>query len=309
MMRKNLPLKFWSTTLLVGVLLLPQTAALAWHDTGHMVIAQIAYNRLSSAARARVDKLLVPPPDRRGYVFFCDKTYDPLTIATWMDDLRVDSMHADLAPWHYINYKPIFDGIPARNIEPAQENVMARIEWCVETLKKGGDQDTFAANKNSAEVLGYLYHLAGDVHQPLHAATRYSSKNTDGDEGGNLFLVTMPEPTRIKNLHAYWDAAGGLFDFRSVKRPLDANGRAEIQHLAKSIMAAHPVTTFPQSKDINPKTWVEESNQLARQVVFAGISDGGAPSKAYGNRAKEVSQKRIALAGYRLAEVLNTIYK
>ncbi len=309
MMRKNLSLKFWSTALIVCALLLPQTAAFAWHDTGHMVIAQITYNRLSLAARARVDKLLVPPPDRRGHVFFCDKTYDPLTIATWMDDLRADSMHADLAPWHYINYKPIFDGIPARNLEPAQENVMARIEWCVETLKKGKDHDTPAANKNSAEVLGYLYHLAGDVHQPLHAATRYSSKNLDGDAGGNLFLVTMPEPTRIKNLHAYWDAAGGLFDFQTIARPLDANGKAEIQRLAKSIMAAHPVTTFPQFKDVNPKTWVEESNQLARQVVFAGISDGGEPSTAYGNRAKEVSRKRIALAGYRLAEVLNTIYK
>ena len=302
-------LKVWRVLILAFAVLVPQTQALAWHDTGHMVIGQITYNRLTPAARARVDKLLIAPPDRRGFVFFCDKTYDPITIAVWMDDIRADSLHADFAPWHYINYKPVFDGIPARNIEPAKENVLARIEWSIETLKKGKEQDTFAANKQNAEVLGYLYHLAGDVHQPLHAATRYSQKNPDGDSGGNGFRVTMPEEMRINNLHAFWDAAGGLFNFRNVERPLDANGKAQIARLAADITAAHPASANSQWKELRPAQWVEESNQLSRQIVYVGITDGGVPSASYTNKAKDLSRKRIALAGYRLAEVLNTIYR
>ncbi len=300
-------LKVWRVLILAFPVLVPQIPALAWHDTGHMVIGQITYNRLTPAARARVDKLLIAPPDSRGLVFFCDKTYDPITIAVWMDDIRADSLHADFAPWHYINYKPIFDGIPPRNIEPAKENVLARIEWSIETLKKGKDQDTFAANKQNAEVLGYLYHLAGDVHQPLHAATRYSQKNPDGDSGGNGFRVTMPEEARISNLHAFWDAAGGLFNFRTVER--DANGKAEIARLAADITAAHPASANTQWKELRPAQWVEESNQLSRQIVYVGIADGGSPSASYTNKAKDLSRKRIALAGYRLAEVLNTMYK
>lgn len=302
-------LKVWRFLILACALLVPQTSALAWHDTGHMVIGQITYNRLSPAARARVDKLLIAPPDRRGFVFFCDKTYDPVTIAVWMDDIRADSLHADFAPWHYINYKPIFDGIPPRNIEPAKENVLARIEWSIETLRKGKDQDTFAANKQNAEVLGYLYHLAGDVHQPLHAATRYSQKNPDGDSGGNGFSVTMPQEMRINNLHAFWDAAGGLFNFRNVERPLDAGGKAQIARFAAEITKAHPANSIAGLKELRPAQWVEESNQLSRQVVYVGVTDGSAPSASYTSKAKELSRRRIALAGYRLAEVLNTIYK
>lgn len=302
-------LKAWRVLILACALLVPQIQALAWHDTGHMVIGQITYDRLTPAARARVDKLLIAPPDRRGLIFFCDKAYDPITISAWMDDIRADSLHADFAPWHYINYKPIFDGIPAQKIEPAKENVLARIEWAVEMLRKGKDQDTFAANKQSAEVLGYLYHLAGDVHQPLHAATRYSAKNPEGDAGGNGFRVTMPEETRISNLHAFWDAAGGLFNFRTVARPLDASGKAEIARYAAEITKAYPASADSQWKELRPAQWVEESNQLSRQVVYVGIADGGAPSAGYTTKAKELSRKRIALAGYRLAEVLNTIYR
>lgn len=302
-------LRAWRVFILACALLMSPVSALAWHDTGHMVIAQITYDRLTPAARARVDKYLIAPPDRRGFVFFCDKNYDPITIAVWMDDIRADSLHADLAPWHYINYKPIFDGIPPRNIEPAKENVLARIEWSIEMLKKGRDGDSFAANKQNAEVLGYLYHLAGDVHQPLHAATRYSQKNPDGDAGGNGFSVTMPEGTRITNLHAFWDAAGGLFGFRNVERPLDANGKAEIARLAGEITKAHPAGSIAGLKELRPAQWVEESNQLSRQVVYVGITDGGAPSASYTNKAKELSRRRIALAGYRLAEVLNAIYR
>ncbi|MCA1635872.1 MAG: hypothetical protein LC802_19825 [Acidobacteria bacterium] len=78
---------------LVLFLLLPQGAAFAWHDTGHMIVAQVAYLRLSPAAKERVDKLLVTPAGKRPLIHLCagyytpatcEKTYDPITIAVWM---------------------------------------------------------------------------------------------------------------------------------------------------------------------------------------------------------------------------------
>jgi hypothetical protein len=132
-------------------LLVPQTGALAWHDTGHMVVAQVAYLRLTPAAKARVDKLLVTPQGRRPLIHLCagyymaetcEKTYDPITIAVWMDDFRGDSLTDEYDPWHYINYRPFFDGIPERtNVGPEPFNVLDRINWAVNTLRRGTGRD------------------------------------------------------------------------------------------------------------------------------------------------------------------------
>lgn len=48
-----------------------------------------------------------------------------------------------------------------------------------------------------------LSHFVGDVHQPLHAVTRYTKNYKKGDAGGNLFKLNFGY---IKNLHALWDA-------------------------------------------------------------------------------------------------------
>lgn len=297
-----------------SLLICSHSAAFAWHDTGHMVVAQIAYLRLAPAAKAKVDQLLVTPPGKRPLIHYCvqpydlaacERVYDPITIAVWMDDFRGDSLNDAYAPWHYINYKPVFDGIPeSGRIGPEPENVLARINWAINTLRKGTGK-----NKTDAETLGYLYHLVGDVHQPLHAATRYSAAHPDGDAGGNLFLIKMPPETRIKNLHAYWDAAAGLFGFENPRRPLNAAARTRIRELAEQVMKAYPAEADPAWKEIDPHRWVEESNHLARQFAYAKIKEGDAPSEDYTKATQQIARRRIALAGYRLAEVLNKLFE
>ena len=294
------------------VLLAMPSVALAWHDTGHMVVAQIAYLRLSPAAKRQVDRLLVTPQGKRPLIHLCagyytpacEKTYDPITIAVWMDDFKGDSLNDEYETWHYINYKPLFDGVPERtNVGPEPLNVLDRINWCINTLRKGTGRD-----KTDAEVLGFLFHLVGDVHQPLHATTRYSAKNPDGDAGGNGFRVTMPPETGIRNLHSYWDSVGADPAFASPKRPLDEASRARIRALAEQIMAANPADSNPASKDLNVQQWVEESNRLAREFAYVGIKENETPPKAYAAEARKIMGRRIALAGYRLAGVLNSLF-
>jgi S1/P1 Nuclease len=235
----------------------------------------------------------------------CEKTYDPVTIAVWMDDFRGDSINDEYDPWHYINHKPIFDGVPERgSVGPEPVNVLDRINWSINSLRKGTGRD-----KTDAEVLGFLYHLVGDVHQPLHATTRYTAAQKDGDAGGNGFPVKMPEEARIRNLHAFWDAAGGAFGFDSPKRPLDDAGKARILALAEEVMKAYPMEANAAAvNDIEPLNWVEESNALGRSVVYKNIKENDAPSKAYTDEAQRVARMRLALAGYRLAGVLNKMF-
>ncbi|HEY9405114.1 MAG TPA: S1/P1 nuclease [Pyrinomonadaceae bacterium] len=305
--------KVWRVALVVALLHGVRSPAVAWHDTGHMLVAQIAYLNLSPAARSRVDKLLIAPPAPRRplihlcatyYTPACEKIYDPVTIAVWMDDFKGDSLNDEYENWHYINYRPFFDGVPVRpEVGPEPTNILDRINWCINTLRRGTGRD-----KTDAETLGFLYHLVGDVHQPLHATTRYSAKNPDGDAGGNGFAIQMPPEARIRNLHAFWDAAGGRFGFESPRRPLDAAARARLLAQAEEIMKANPAATLASARELEPLRWIEESNTIARQFVYAGAREGEAPSAAYTTEAQKISGERIALAGYRLAHLLNQLF-
>jgi hypothetical protein len=64
---------------------------------------------------------------------------------------------------------------------------------------------------------------------------------------------------------------------------------------------------MPESQDKDPYNWVIESNALARKVAYAGIREGEPPSPAYAEQAQATCGRRIALAGYRMAAVLNEI--
>lgn len=303
-----------TTSLLLAsllVLLAPARAS-AWHEYGHVLVGQIAYLRLTPAAKARVDRLLIPAPGRRPNIHLCagyytpetcEKTYDPITLGIWMDDFRGDSLTDEYDPWHYINYRPFFDGIPERpNVGPEPVNILDRINWCVNTLRGGGAR----RDKRDAEVLGFLYHLVGDVHQPMHATTRYSAQRPDGDAGGNGFSITVPADARVRNLHFYWDTAAGRFGATAPKIPLDQAGRERIRSLADELMRAYPADAA--AKEIEPLVWVQESNRIAREFAYPKIKEGGSPTPEYAAEAQKISGQRIALAGYRLAEVLNTIF-
>ncbi len=320
-----------TTSLLLASLLLfvAPARASAWHEYGHILVGQIAYLRLTPAAKARVDQLLVTPPNGRPLIHLCagyytaqtcEKVYDPVTIGIWMDDFRGDSLTDEYDPWHYTNYRPFFDGVPARpNVGPEPINVLSQINWCINTLRASRsrpqtdaarrerlDAETLKREKSYAEILGFLYHLVGDVHQPLHTATRYSAKNPNGDSGGNGFALSLPNEPRVRNLHFFWDAAAGRFAYEAPRRPLDEAGRARIRSLADEFMKAYPPDAA--AKEIEPLVWVQESNTLAREFAFVKVKEGEAPSAEYTAEAQKISGQRIALAGYRLAEVLNTIF-
>jgi len=52
--------------------------------------------------------------------------------------------------------------------------------------------------------LRLLIHFVGDIHQPLHATSRYTSKYPHGDAGGNGFKLTSKDG--VTNLHSLWDS-------------------------------------------------------------------------------------------------------
>lgn len=262
--------------------------ALAWIDTGHMVIAEIAQGCLRPEVRRECEELL-----KVG----CDpKTDSFVTCACWADDTK----SRETGAWHYINIHFRTDGKGTDN-QPERENVV----WAISRFSKVlADRSLPKAER--ADALRFLIHFVGDVHQPMHTVARDTDTFPSGDRGGNDFPVVSPPNLKPepRNLHFLWDIGGGLFP--SVPRPLDRRGRETIESLASQIVGQFPASSLPEVREGDPARWSAEGVALAKTVCYT-LPVGSVPSDAYLRTAQRESAKRAALAGYRLAALLDRL--
>jgi hypothetical protein len=188
------------------------------------------------------------------------------------------------------------------------QNIAQALEWNVRRLRNASVSDA-----DKAVALAWVLHLVGDVHQPLHTCAVYSADYPAGDRGGNLFMVKYHG--NVTDLHTFWDDVLGryvapkLLDQVTAK-VLEENPRERFAEQLK-------VTGFDQ--------WINESFEIARDVTYMGgklrgvtraatvvdKSGNGVPElpEGYDTKTREVARARIALAGYRLAELLNSIFE
>ncbi|WP_050785806.1 S1/P1 nuclease [Pedosphaera parvula] len=261
----------------------------AWDAEGHMVVAQIGYNHLDPAVKAKCDALISVALTN---VSSQNNTF--VTAACWADDNKAA---LGTAIWHYIDLPFSLDGTPTNGVAPASTNVVFAIRQCVATL-----QSTNATQIDQAISLRYLIHFVGDIQQPLHASTAVSASSPGGDAGGNSFSLSG----YWNNLHSLWDAGGGYLT-NSISRPLTAGGQSIIDGKVSAIEVAYPFTSnigvIP-----NPMDWANESWGLAQNVAYAGLTRSSTPSVGYLTTVQNTTQQRMSQGGHRLANLLNTIY-
>lgn len=273
---------------LSGALLLG-TNALAWHDRGHMLVAQIALLNLNPAARAQAERIVGVGAQEKNNNF--------LTAACWADDTK----NKESGPWHYINWHFNDERTPSPN-QPESENVIKAIERFTKELSNTG-----ASDETRGAALRYLIHFVGDIHQPMHNVARDSAEFPNGDRGGNDFLVgesgLKPRP---KNLHYLWDSGCGLF-LKKTERPLNPDLEAELKLEAKQLMAAFtPEKLAKQANEMDPTGWSKEGEALARRYCYA-MQPGANVTPEYLATGQRVAGYQVTLAGYRLANLLNRI--
>ncbi|MFN7097263.1 MAG: S1/P1 nuclease, partial [Gammaproteobacteria bacterium] len=81
-----------------------------------------------------------------------------------------------------------------------------------------------------------------------------------------------------------------------------------IRKLANQIEQAYPASYFgTQTEDLSPMDWAQESYLLDKTVVYH-IKPNAQPTATYIAKGQVIAEQRIALAGYRLANVLNQIF-
>ncbi len=281
----------------------------AWWDHGHLVTAMIAYEHLDPAAKKRVDEL--------AQQLNRDYPYINHFIATgpWPDDLKAEGVRT-FDTWHYTN-------IPLNTSRLALADApVIDIIWAINQMQTVLASET-AKEVDKARHLAFLVHLVGDLHQPLHSTSVHDNERPGGNIGGNAFKLKG----KWSNLHALWDdGCGFLSDYNDInpygepKEPLEKKEIKRIKKLAKELMEEYPINYFHNVHELDPDFWALESHKLAIKYGYRGtneVRDNGfkkwlrpneEPSELYLKNGQRIVKERLALAGYRLAKVLNRLF-
>jgi hypothetical protein len=284
----------------ICLILITPTLSLSWGAGGHMMTAQIAFDRLNPRAKAQVRKLLAIQINPQAVT---QRSTNFISASHWADDLRPFPEFDSFKELHFIDKAFSEDGTPLPTVP--EPNIVTALEENVNILKTSTDDNA------RAQALRFIIHFVGDIHQPLHCVTRVSAAQPDGDRGGNLVSLKIPQPngtTKTTNLHSYWD--GGIGSFPKTGPNFAPPSLSEIPRAAAQAMRGNPATVraLHLSNPTDFAGWANESNMLAKDVAYQGITNNGTPSAAYNLKATRLARKRVAWGGYRLAALLNSIW-
>lgn len=300
----------------------------AWSRPGHMIVAAVAYRELKNANSPALDKInellrshpayptwkaeyAAAPPDVTE--MFPPEAYYFMRAAVWADDVRSPSGNPEHKEnWHFINF-------PLRlqpnsidfNTETPPDNILVAFQKAVSDLKNSHASKTLKAKK-----LSWIFHLVGDVHQPLHTVKMLSNGLPGGDLGGNLVCVS-PAAGFSDNLHSYWDNLLGR-----TQKPLTNAAQSWLD----AAFYSHNMSSAGFNGEPKMKDWAKESADLAlsnayrfnnETVTFKKKSHDKCPDFTssellpdnYSREAKKIAQKRVVMAGYRLAGALKTSFQ
>jgi hypothetical protein len=277
----------------------------AWDDFGHRVVARIAWEHMTPQARTRAIAILreaAPETGLRGTVTGTLSQQQQIALfvfaATWPDVVRDTANALRMEKYHhpYRHYVDTFwrqdtDFGAVMPVDRQPEGDLLRdVPRLQGWLETGSDEQ-------KALGLAWILHLGGDIHQPLHASGRISPRDPWGDGGGNTFRVGT------RSLHSVWD--GILTDSLNAPRPTAP--LETVTSAARMVMQRHPRSGF--SSELGQRDfrqWAQASVGIAQRDVYRAplVRDQPVPP-AYRTAAFLAAEPRIALAGYRLADLLN----
>lgn len=264
-----------------------------------MLIAQVAYDHLTPETKKEVDRLC--QHDARSP--YSEIRFDK--AATWMDAIKDTGLHA-FNTWHYTTRPYAPTNFPVPKIYQPKDARWA-LHKSINILK-----NPVADDLEKAFMLRVLAHVAGDVHQPLHVMSLFDKAFPKGDQGGNLFtfpVMTVNEQ-KLTSLHSTWDFACGEFPVLDMSDPKQL--KETLPKLAKLLEERWPREELEAEITTSVSDWFNESYTLGVENAYnfqgSALKTGVAPNEAYLENCQDVCRKRIAVAGYRLAALLNEIF-
>ena len=255
----------WTALLLTLSFALAPSSAWGWGREGHQIVAAVAEDHLDETTKVMVQSLI-----GNNHLY---------SISMWADDIR-NERH-ETAPWHYVDI-PLGRSYDAKHDCSSPSGcVVVKIADFAKVMT-----DKQASRESRGEALKFVVHFVGDIHQPMHAVGEA--------KGGNGVHITFLESSRCGgydcNLHSLWDSDliehAGLTREEYARREEELIGTDRLEALAGG----------------TPEQWANESHQLAQA---AWVPDGTDLDAQYYEKQIKAVDRQLALAGLRLAKLLN----
>jgi hypothetical protein len=250
-------------------------SAEAWGPDGHRIVAHIAEQRLTDAARARLADVLVD-----------ERQLSDHQVCNWPDFIRQDE--PETAPWHYVDIPYEATSYDPDRDCPDGQCIVHQLGVLASQLASPD-----ATREQRRRALCFVVHFMADLHQPLHCADR------NDDRGGNLLYVRYPGTPMDSNLHAVWDSS-------LVQANMGHLGPLEYADRLNGEISGRQARRWARG---GVADWTWESHVLAVERVYAGLPPAGGAPFALQPDYVAGSRKLVALqlkkAGVRLAALLN----
>ncbi len=236
--------------LLVTLLSSISISTFGWGRKGHHIIVDVAQSIVNKSTNDSIAKYLA------------DETWQAASI--WMDELRGNSQFDYMRKWHFVNmektesYSPIIEN---------GDNVVNQLDIAISNLKNRRNLTPDQVTLN----IKVLFHLMGDLHNPLHVGYGY-------DRGGNDVKVIFNEKTY--SLHRIWDTE--IIEAKQTTQSdimdrLQKTKKRKLKRLAKGSAPkwlADPRSALPVVYSLTTDTvttqYLEQGNPVAANLLFLG---------------------------------------
>jgi hypothetical protein len=250
----------FSIVLAASLYLIP-TNTFAWGAKGHALMAEIAFHFLDDSTKIKVKKYL-----------------GNLSIeeaANWMDNNRSNSYFDYMKTWHYLDMDKGEHYTPS-----AERNILTILFSAINDLKK---INTLKKKDIKRDIL-LIFHLVGDLHQPLH--TGYAI-----DKGGNT--INVKSQNFSSNLHSAWDS-----------QIIETEG-ITLDKCLQLYDSTYTIAKKDSVQKINVLDWMYQSRSLLDTVYDY---KNGVLDQAYIQRSVVIIENQLIKAGLRLASILKEIF-
>lgn len=307
-------------------MLLAAFPAGAWSGAGHRAVAELVWRQMDAAQRHACADMLRhhphyqellqadrPPTMDAGHWAF-------LSAAAWPDWVRPAKTGQPPKPESVTKYNAFPHGVELPFARPGdgtaellkqypdvKPTARVALEDSIATV-----HDPRASAHDRAVSLSWVLHLLADLHQPLHCANLVTKERLRDLSAGGKFLVRNEDGQSV-TLHAFWDRLAGE----------DGSQRA-LMTLADKLACApelQPAALPEYQTNRTAAAWVRESHQLAVDFAYAAnrvefvstdaVDAGPIPAQAipavtaeYAAEARKIAHRRLALAAWRLLDVL-----
>lgn len=235
--------------------------AVAWGKTGHELVGKIAYHFLDDSTRQLVQSYL-------GNLSFEE-------AANWMDDSRSNTYYNYMRTWHYLDMDKGLKYTPS-----SERNILTVLHSAIVELR----QHNTIKRKDVKRDLLLIFHLVGDLHQPLHCG--YSI-----DKGGNTIQINSSFVSG--NLHSVWDTQ--ILEYKNIN--MDS---------CLALYNTWDSSTVANLVKIDELKWMYQSRSLLDTVY--SFQDNYL-DKSYIDNNAMVIKKQLLIAGIRLAAVIKEAFK